>query len=235
MPPYQLKVPYICDVYEKEAPIDWAGMNPKPYRTILKASGKFTDGVRRQDHEVENYVAQCKDLGIRYGLYHFLRPDNIAEQAQLYWDLWTKVGGADMPPIVDVEIELKTLKKKKGKKFGGEDWAYHIKTWLSLIENWSGQKPVIYTSQRYWIETFDRLGNPPAWTDEYPLWVAWYPDKEFVDANSAPPKSLMPAGWTKWALWQYSETGIADGYLANDLNAVSPEFAAALDAQVSLG
>lgn len=234
MAEYLLKIPYICDVYEKEAPIDWASMNPKPYRAILKASGKFSDGVRRQDHEVENYVVQCKDLGIRYGLYHFLRQDSITEQAQLFWEVWTKVGGADMPPIVDVEIELPKPKKKKDKKFTGEDWAYQIKVWLSLVENWSGQKPIIYTSQKYWLETFDRYGNPPTWTDEYPLWVAWYPDKEFVDANNVPAKSLIPAGWTKWALWQYSDTGIEDGYLANDLNTISSEFAADLDARYPL-
>ena len=163
MPDYLLKIPYICDVYEKEAPIDWAGMDPKPYRAILKASGKFSDGVRRQDHEVENYVAQCKDLGIRYGLYHFLRQGSISEQAQLFRDVWEKVGGADMPPIVDVEIELPKPKKNKDKKLIGEDWAHQIKVWLDTVEDWAGQKPIIYTNQKYWIKTFDRFGNPPAW------------------------------------------------------------------------
>ena len=229
MPPYQLKTPYICDVYEKEAPINWAGMEPKPYRAIFKASGKFSDGVRRQDHEVENYVAQCKQLGIRYGLYHFLRPNNIAEQAQLYWSVWNKVGGADMPPIVDVEIILKEQRKKD--RIKSHEWAYHIKVWLGLLESWSGYKPIIYTSQLYWPQTYDQLGNPPSWADEYPLWVAWYPYPEYVDANTRPAKSMIPEGWTKWALWQYSDTGIQDGYLANDLNTISPEYAAELEAQ----
>ncbi|MGE5072135.1 MAG: hypothetical protein ACM3MF_01790, partial [Anaerolineae bacterium] len=61
MPDYQLKLPFGCDVYEGDAPVNWAGMEPKPLRAMLKASGKFSDGVRRQDHEVENYVAQCRD------------------------------------------------------------------------------------------------------------------------------------------------------------------------------
>jgi len=233
MPSYQLKLPFLCDVYEGDAPVAWAAMDPKPDRAILKASGKFSDGVRRQDHEVENYIAQCRALSIPYGLYHFLRPHNIAEQAQLFQSVWDKVGGADMPPILDVEVDIKLMKKKK---VNGETWAFHIKTWLDLVEASSGHKPIIYTSQRYWTFTFDRQGNPPAWTDEYPLWVSWYPDLEFVDLNPVPAKTLMPAGWTHWELWQYrGDTGVVEGYLVNDLDTISPEYAVVLDAQFPPG
>ncbi len=229
MPAYQLKLPFACDVYELDAPVNWAGMEPKPVRAILKASGKFTDGVRREDHEVENYVQQCKDLGIRYGLYHFLMPNNIAEQAQLFQSVWDKVGGADMPPILDVEVDITQLKKKPVNR---QTWAYHIKTWLDLVEASSGHRPIIYTSQLYWTFTIDRDSNPPAWTDDYPLWVAWYPGLEFVDTNAEPPADLLPLGWTHWEIWQYrGDTGLAEGFLVNDLDVISPAYAAELDVQ----
>lgn len=226
---YQLKLPFACDVYEGDAPVNWAGMQPQPLRAILKASGKFSDGVRRPDKEVANFVLQCKGLGIRYGLYHFLRPHNIAEQAQLFQSVWNNVGGADMPPILDVEIDITQLKKKP---LNRETWAFQIKTWLDMVEVATGHKPIIYTSQHYWTFTIDRHGDPPAWTDAYPLWVAWPPDAEFVDTNPVPPKSMMPLGWTHWDIWQYrADTGLNEGFLVNDLDTVSPAYAAALDIQ----
>ena len=229
MPGFQLKMPFVCDVYEGDAPVNWTEMDPKPVRAILKASGKFLDEVRREDSQVDNYVAQCKDLEIRYGLYHNLRPNNIAEQAQLFQTVWNRVGGADMPPILDVEVDLATVKKKPVNR---ETWASHIKTCLDLVEAWSGHKPIIYTSQHYWTFTFDRHGNPPAWTDEYPLWVAWPPDLDFVDVNPVPAASLMPLGWTHWEIWQYWEdTGVAEGFLVDDLDTLSPDYTAELDNQ----
>ncbi|NDI27418.1 MAG: hypothetical protein EBY73_07085 [Burkholderiaceae bacterium] len=51
-------------------------------------------------------MAQCKMAGIRYGLYHFLTPNGIAEQAALFLSQWNKANGADLAPIVDVEVDL---------------------------------------------------------------------------------------------------------------------------------
>ena len=136
-----------------------------------------------------------------------------------------------MPPVIDVEIVLPKAKKKGEKLINGETWASHIKVWLDLVEAGAGIRPIIYTSQLYWTHTFDRMGQPPAWTNHYPLWVAWYPDAAFVDANPVPSPNLIPAGWKQWGLWQYSQTGIIDGHIAEDLNTISPEYMAELDAQ----
>lgn len=231
MPAYQLKTPFICDVSEGAGPIDWANMNPKPYRAILRASAKFKDNVRREDKRVASHAAACKQAGIRIGLYHFLRPNSITEQANLFLKVWNKVGGADMPPVLDVEITLPKVKKPGEKLINSETWATHVKVWLDLVETGTGVRPMIYTSQLYWPQTFNRKGEPPAWTDKYPLWVAWYPFPAYVDVNPVPAKSMIPAGWTKWGLWQYSDTGIVDGHIAEDLNTISPEYKSILDAQ----
>jgi len=175
---YALKTPFICDLYEGEYPVNFAGMNPRPYRAIFKASGKFTDGVRRQDYKVEEYVAQCKDLGIKYGLYHFLRPNSIAEQAELFLTVIDKVGLGNMPPTVDVEIDPQKV------NVGFATWQLHVKTFLDIVEGALLVKPIIYTNQYYW----KFLGAPPVWTDEYPLWMAWYTTPASPDLYSAPPR-----------------------------------------------
>jgi len=62
----------------------------------------------------------------------------------------------------------------------------------------------IYTGRWWW----DPNVGLTSWAQDYPLWTASY---------TATP--LIPKGWTKYALWQYSETGKIDGIPGStDLN-----------------
>lgn len=215
-----LKQPAIFDYYEGEYPVNFAEMNPRPLRCIFRASIQF-EGTRsrREDYKVLDYINQCKALGIKYGLYHFLSPNGIAEQAALFLNVWNKCGGADMAPIVDVEIDLP---RSYGGTIGNAVWQGHIKTFLDLISSGTGKTPIIYTSAKYWEFVKTRIGLslvPPSWTSDYPLWVAGYPNDP--DSYSAPWRTHIPAGWTRWAMWQYNDKGRQNGFLANDLNIAS--------------
>jgi len=217
----------IYDLYENEAPVNFAAMNPKPLRAILQASQKFIDDVRRQDKMVETYAKQCRDLNIRIGLYHLLRPRDIIQQADLFLSVWTKLGGADMEPILDVEVDGSWLDVQA---VGQAVWQAQIKAWLDCVEQATGLKPMIYTSPRYWPFTYTRnsfgILVPPAWTKDYRLWVAQYPTQP--DSASAPTR--LPGGWSEWAIWQYNDKGRSNGFLANDLNIASEAYKAVLDA-----
>jgi lysozyme len=227
--PYQLKTPLVVDVYQEESPVDWARMNPVPYRALLQC----TKGQFHADICCGDYIQQCNALGIKYGLYHYLFPNNVNEQAELYKKTVAALGGlGHFPPIVDVEYKPPKVKHGHPDNFPrGKSWATQVKTFLDAIEDWCGQKPMIYTNRYFWEFTFDHTGKPPIWTDEYPLWVAWYPDVTIVDNHNVPRESRMPQGWTKWALWQYSKSGRTDGYQANDYSLVAPGYKATLDAQ----
>lgn len=227
--PYQLKVPVIVDVYQDEYPVKWAKMNPKPYRAILQC----TKGQFHQDQKCATYIQECNDLGIKYGLYHFLFPNNVAQQAENFKQRATELGGlGHFPPVVDVEYEPGKMKRGQVDNLPrGKAWADQVKECLDIIEAWCGEKPMIYTSKNFWNYTFDGSGHPPAWTNDYPLWVAWYPLKNSIDGRNAPRADRMPIGWDAWDLWQYSESGRTDGYLANDLNIITPEYMAELDAR----
>jgi len=62
----------------------------------------------------------------------------------------------------------------------------------------------IYTGRWWW----DPNVGQTSWAANYPLWTAAY--------TTVP---LIPKGWTKYALWQYSETGKIDGIPGStDLN-----------------
>lgn len=88
-PPYTLKPPMVVNFYEQEAPVNWAGMAPKPYRALLQC----TNGQYYRDQQCANFIQQCNNLGIKYGLYHFLFPNNIDEQAQIYIQTVNALGG----------------------------------------------------------------------------------------------------------------------------------------------
>lgn len=234
MNPYKLKAPVIVDLYQEEHPVKWDNMEPAPYRALLQC----TKGQFHSDTRCADYIKECNEHGIKYGLYHFLSPNNINEQAEIYKRTVQDLGGlGHFPPIVDVEFKPPKIKGgKKGKNVHainfprGRQWAEQIKMFLDATEDWSGQKPMIYTSRFFWEFTFDGQ-NPPDWTDDYPLWVAWYPKTTSVDNNNSPRESRMPKGWSKWALWQYSESGRTDGYLVNDYSIIAPDYKAVLDAQ----
>lgn len=230
---YELKAPALYDFYEGEAPLDWDAIKvTNPLRVVFQAtygrSGRRGDN--KPDAQVSNFISQAVENGIKYGLYHFLVPNDIGQQAQFYIDVVKSLGGpGNMMPIVDVEIMF------SGKNsIRGTQWAGQVKTWLDIVENQFGEKPLIYTSRYYWSFLNDRLGNPPNWAKDYFGWFAGYPWLPYLDANAYMPKMYQANGFTDWAVWQYADYGRSSpprGYkkFANDLNMVSPWFEAELE------
>jgi len=81
-----------------------------------------------------------------------------------------------------------------------------IYNFLTKLEATLHVRPGIYTANWWWTP---RVGNT-SWARTYQLWVAHY---------TTDIKPIMPLGWTKYAIWQYSESGRVDGVQGNvDLN-----------------
>lgn len=237
-----LKKNVIYDLYEGEyygrENVVSRMTNPKPLAIILRASyQKLGSRVRAEDAHVLDFVKQCRDNSVRIGLYHFLTPNGIAEQAALFLSVWNKCGKVDLQPIVDVEVDLNVSYPKldssgrviKGSSsIGNAVWQMHVKTFIDLISAGTGRTPMIYTSQKYWsfVMTKNLLGQmtPPTWTSDYPLWVAQYPYNP--DGQESP--SVLPSGWTEYKIWQYNDQGGSNGFLANDLNTTTDGYASEL-------
>src|SRR5437016_2485553 len=65
--------------------------------------------------------------------------------------------------------------------------------------------PVIYTRADFWRT----VGNPAGFSN-YKLWVAHYTKK---------PRPVLPHGWSDYAFWQYTDSGMALGvHGACDMN-----------------
>ena len=79
-----------------------------------------------------------------------------------------------------------------------------IQNFLARLETYTGLRPGIYTGRWWW----DPNIGTTTWAGKYPLWTAAYT-----------PYPLIPKGWTAYAIWQYSETGVIDGIPGStDLN-----------------
>lgn len=81
-----------------------------------------------------------------------------------------------------------------------------ILSFMKAAEAVLGVKLGIYTAKWWWNPNIGLT----SWARDYPLWVANY---------TVGQKPLMPLGWERWAIWQYSETGKIDGIPGStDLN-----------------
>lgn len=219
---YQLKKPSVLDVSKWQGIVDWSLVAPRPVLVICKAS----EGVVSMDPSFQSNWDGLKAQSIRRGAYHFYHAEmDAGQQFANYKKAVTQVGGflaSDLPPVLGVEgLEVATPDVRKAA-------AASIKTWLDQAQAFTGKTPVIYTSKYQWSFVTDQKGKPPAWSANYPVWVAWYPEKP--DKFSAPTIAAMPAGWKQWAVWQYADDGQVTGINAPvDLDILSDWFAKQLD------
>ncbi len=220
---YQLKTPVALDVSYWQGTVNWSQISPRPVLVMCKAS----EGVNTQDATFKGNWSNLKTLNIRRGAYHFFRLGlDPAHQFDNYQKAITQAGGfqaGDLPPVLDVEnLEAATPQLRQAAPDA-------IKSWLDRAQSFSGQTPMIYTNLYQWSLISGRNGKvPPAWTANYPLWLAWFPDHP--DHFSTPPATVMPAGWTQWAIWQYAKDGRIDGLAVPvDLDILSDWFAQQLN------
>lgn len=130
---------------------------------------------------------EAKRAGVKRGAYWYsdTRHDPIA-QACLFWDsIKDDVGEAR--PVIDIEQEA-------------SDFNFHMRL-TREFESVSGITPIIYTRAGWWNPRTDGADY-----SRYPLWVANYrtPQNPIT-------KPTLPRGWTKAAVWQYTDSGRCSG------------------------
>ena len=90
--------------------------------------------------------------------------------------------------------------------YSGPSLRNAVYNFLKVLETVIHVRPGIYTANWWWTPN---MGNT-SWAKTYNLWMAHY---------TTASKPLMPAGWTTWRIWQYSESGRVDGIPGStDLN-----------------
>lgn len=156
----------------------------------VKASeGKFT----KDPFYAVNYAGLQQNQILR-GAYHFFYPQLDAQaQAANFLSVVTQLNAGDLPPVLDVEVT--------GEQ-NSSAIAAEMQQWLDAVQQKLSRTPMIYTATGFWNTA---LNGITAFSG-YPLWVAEYTN------NPAP---RLPAGFTNYVFWQYSQSGSVPGISGN--------------------
>ena len=193
------------DVSYWNAGIDWPKVRATGQRFVFV---KASEADYYRDSTFDDNWLGAKSAGLLRGAYHFFRCNVDAKRQADSFINYVKSFNDDgeLPPVLDLETNDGQKKEKI---------ILAVKTWIDRVETAFGRKPIIYSGQ-YFLQDFlsEAGGGPPAWSKDYSLWLAQYPNN-YIEGS----QPYLPRGWFKWTFWQYSEKGRVNGINANvDLN-----------------
>lgn len=150
---------------------------------------KSTEGISINNRYFNADYQSCHQQGIHVGAYHFFstRQDPAAQANHFLKQ--TRFRKGDMPPMLDIEPSDALIAK-----MGGAEVLFkHIRTWLRIVEQKTGTRPILYVNQRF-VNNY--LNSAPDLKRNYHFWIARYGEYK-------PDIHL--------ALWQLSADGIVRG------------------------
>lgn len=166
---------------------------------IVGVIHKLTEGLSFTDSKVDARYYLAKQAGLAWGIYHFMRPGNMREQAAFFIDQAYNLGVIDENTVVVADHEDQGVSTEELKEF------------LDAVEEATERSPVVY-SGHVLKEQLEGSGYKP----KRRLWLAQY--------SSTP---TLPDGVEKFWLWQYTDDGEIPGVLPptdlNDIGDVSVE------------
>ncbi len=166
------------DVSVYQGNFNWAGTN------VQFGYARIGDGAGYIDSTFDGNWARMKAAGVLRGGYQFFEPsESEVTQANIVVSKLGQLGDGDLPAMIDLEVT-------DGQSPG--TIAYKVRHWLQIVEAGTGKRPVIYTGSYFWQ---DNIGDTTF--GAYPIRIAAY-------GVSCP---SLPAGWSNWTFWQYSDGG----------------------------
>ncbi len=128
---------------------------------------KSTEGKSVYNKYYANDVKQARAHGIAVGTYHFFSTTSTASEQAAFFLKMSWIANEDLPPVLDVEPLPSQIKKMGGEKVLFQE----MLTWLHLVEQKHGKRPVLYISQQF---VNDYLVHAPAELRTYDAWIARY-------------------------------------------------------------
>ena len=191
------------DVSHWNGNINWNLVMTEGY---VFAYAKATEGMTFKDNKFSTYMLGGKNAGMIMGAYHFARPDNNSPEQDANNFLNTAkeyTGELFLPPVLDLE-DVDGVNNLQA-MFTSSQLTSWVTQWLTIVENETGVKPIIYTNSKY----ANYLGSS---VRNYGLWIA----KPGTSPNT-PPTNL--GVWQDWTMKQYSWEGTVAGISGDtDLN-----------------
>ena len=128
---------------------------------------KSTEGTTiRNQYYLKDYT-DARKHGIRRGAYHFWSVRSSGAQQAQWFIRNTLFRNGDLPPVLDVEPSDAQIKL-----MGGEEQMFaHIRTWLNMVERYTGVKPILYVNQMF---VNKHLSKQADLKRDYGVWIARY-------------------------------------------------------------
>ena len=128
---------------------------------------KSTEGatIRNRYYAADHMAARRR--GIRTGAYHFFSTRTPAAQQAAFFLRHTKFSSGDLPPVLDVEPSAAQIKKMGG----AEVLLQAVRTWMRIVAQRTGTRPVLYVSQSF-VNKY--LSAAPDLKRNYNVWIARY-------------------------------------------------------------
>lgn len=171
------------DVSHFQGDIDWEVLKDQG---ISFAYIKATEGSSHVDTRLEENYLGAKDSGMVYGFYHFLSFESAPENQMENFK--AAVGSFEMNLVPAIDIEwYGDLRDNPPDQTVVLDI---LSKMISLLEEEYGQKPVVYTTQSFYLKYLSGEDiNAYMWIRN----VYFYPFQDFV-------------------IWQYTDRAVMDGY-----------------------
>ena len=176
---------YGIDVSHHQGKIEWEKVKKWKNKKLDFVYIKATEGATYIDKTYKTNIKEAKENDFLVGSYHYFRTtSSIENQFQNFIKTIDK-SEQDLIPLIDVEEKTNWTNKEFHKNF---------KAFLNMVENYFGQKPMIYT-----VNSFYNL-NLSGKYKEYHFLIGRY-------GENAPNMRDK----TSWTIWQFSETGKVKG------------------------
>lgn len=167
-------------MHKKRYAIDWAhlritslgSMSQKEVHGTIDYPISFIFIKNTEGRTVFNpYYARdykaAKAHGYKIGTYHYFTTRSSGYQQAMFFLRHSHVSANDLPPVLDVEPLPSQIRK-----MGGVAAMFReIRTWLRIVENHTGKRPILYISQIFVNRYLDRA---PDLKHNYPVWIARY-------------------------------------------------------------
>ena len=182
------------DVSHWQGFIDWKAVAGSGTRFVI---AKATEGQTYDDPNYSSYKSGATNARLKFGAYHFARPDTTYNDATIEANHFVDVARlhiGNLIPALDLEA---------GRELSVSQLVSWTRVWLSQVRSRLGVKPMIYASPSFWR---DEMGD----TTEFAragykvLWVAHWG----VDSPTVPAHNWDGNGWT---FWQWTGCGKVRG------------------------
>ena len=161
---------------------------------------KATESTTYKNPSFGSQYTGSYDVGMIRGAYHFAIPSVTSGKTQA--DYFVNNGGGwsgdgrTLPPLLDIEYNPYPELGNTCYNMSPSQLVNWVRDFSNQIKVRTGRVPAIYTNGSWWNQC---LGSSTAFKD-HPLHIA-----HFSTGNVTYP--WLPAGWTRYDIWQYSESG----------------------------